>query len=167
MVAAVRSQRGYTYLGLLMAISLIGMSLAGAGTMWSLERKRDNEKELLRVGNKIREAIGNYYNKTPGVIKQYPPNLQALLHDDRFPMPQRYLRQIYVDPFTQMRNWGVVEAPSGGIMGVYSLSADKPLKVSNFREINSSFEDKDFYAEWLFVYLPTEESLNLQSKNQT
>ncbi len=155
---------GFTYLGLLIAVVFIGMSLAGAGTMWSSVRKRDNEQELLRIGNKFREAIGNYYNRTPGVIKQYPPDLQTLLHDNRFPMPQRYLRQIYADPFTGMRNWGILEAPSGGVMGVYSLAGGKPQKVANFREADKMFENKDLYEEWIFVYLPMDEILERQSR---
>lgn len=157
MVNASRNRSaGFTYLGLLLAIVLIGVALAGAATLWSAERKRERERELLHIGHKFREAIGQYYNRTPGAVKQYPPTLEALLRDDRFPTPQRYLRQIYVDPFTGTKNWGIVEATSGGIMGVHSLSAETALKTANFRPTDKSFEGKLLHGEWMFVYLPAE-----------
>ena len=145
---------GFTYLGLLLAIVIVGIALAGAGTLWSAERKRERERELLHIGHKFREAIGQYYNRTPGAVKQYPPTLEALLRDDRFPTPRRYLRQIYVDPFTGTQNWGTVEAPSGGIMGDHSLSADTALKTANFRSKDRNFEGKALLGDWIFVYLP-------------
>lgn len=145
---------GFTYLGLLLAIVTVGIALAGAGTLWSAERKRERERELLHIGHKFREAIGQYYNRTPGAVKQYPPTLEALLRDDRFPTPRRYLRQIYVDPFTGTQNWGTVAAPSGGIMGVHSLSADTALKTANFRSKDRNFEGKALLGDWIFVYLP-------------
>lgn len=150
--------RGYTYLGLLLAIVMLGMSLAGAGTIWSTERQRERERELLHIGDKFRVAIGQYYNQTPGAIKQFPPNLEAMLRDDRYPVPRRYLREIYADPFTSMRNWGIVEAPSGGIMGVYSLSYQRTFKRANFRARDVYLKDKTYTGEWMFVYLPEEQT---------
>lgn len=145
---------GFTYLGLLLAIVLIGVALAGAATLWSAERKRERERELLHIGHKFCEAIGQYYNRTPGAVKQYPPTLEALLRDERFPVPRRYLRQIYVDPFTGTQNWGTVEAPSGGIMGVHSLTAEPAFKTANFRGKDQHFEGKALLGDWIFVYLP-------------
>ena len=78
-----------------------GFALTQASTKWSEARKRVREQELLKVGDCIHKAIGNYYNQTPGVVKQYPSNLEALLKDDRFPEPRCYLRKMYVDPVTQ------------------------------------------------------------------
>lgn len=154
MVNPKKKSRGYTYLGLLLAIVLLGSSLAGVGTIWSAERQRDREQELLHIGDKFRTAIGQYYNRTPGAIKQFPPNLEALLKDDRYPVPRRYLREIYPDPFTGMRSWGVVEAPSGGIMGIYSLSYKKAFKRANFRPIDRRLKEATYTGEWMFVYIP-------------
>ncbi len=145
-------QGGYTLLGLLVLIIIIGFFLGEAGAMWSDARQRDREAELLKVGDRIRIAIGRYYNNTPGPVKQFPRTLEALLRDDRFPVPQRYLRTLYIDPITRREGWGILEAPSGGIMGVYSLSGDKPFKTRQFRPIYKEFEDRKMYGDWIFAY---------------
>ncbi len=146
-------QQGFILLGMLCLLVIAGYALTQASTRWSDVVQRQREQELLKVGDTIRKAIGRYYNATPGVVKQYPPNLEALLYDDRFPTPQRYLRKLYIDPMTQREGWGIVVAPSGGVMGINSLSGDKPFKQKNFRPIYQEFEDKDYYAEWFFVYV--------------
>jgi len=148
------NQSGYILVGLLILIMVAGYALAAAGTKFSEVRKREREQELLKVGDTIRKSIGNYYNQTPGVVKQYPPNLEALIRDDRFPEPKRYLRKLYLDPVTQREGWGILEAPSGGVMGIYSLSAAKPYKFKNFRLIYQHFENKKYYGEWYFAYVP-------------
>lgn len=145
-------------MGVLLIIILAGFSLAEAGNAWSNIRKREREQELLKVGDKIREAIGNYYNHSPGMVKQFPPTLEALLKDDRFPTPQRYLRKLYIDPTTGRTGWGILEAPSGGVMGVYSLSPDRPFKTKGFPQMYESFENRKYYMEWIFAYLPESDS---------
>ena len=149
-----RKESGYILLGLLVLLIVAGYALAEAGAKWSDIVKREREQELLKVGDTIRTAIGNYYNQSPGVIKQYPPNLEALLYDVRFPVPRRYLRKLYLDPVTQKEGWGILEAPSGGVMGVYSLSPAKPFKAKNFRSLYRHFENQKHYGEWYFVYVP-------------
>lgn len=141
-------------MGLLVLIILAGFILAEAGNTWSNIRKREREQELLKAGDKIREAIGSYYQQSPGMVKQFPPTLEALLKDDRFPAPRRHLRKLYTDPTTGRAGWGILEAPSGGIMGVYSLSPGKPFKTSGFPEIHQSFENKKYYMDWIFAYVP-------------
>jgi type II secretory pathway pseudopilin PulG len=148
-----KASDGYAYLALLFAVVLMGSAMSGAAAFWSAEQKRERERELLHIGHKFREAIGRYYNRSPG-IKQYPQSLEALLHDTRFPVPQRYLREIYIDPFTNERNWGVIEAPTGGIMGVHSLSEQFSRKIANFDERDQDFKDKRLHGEWVFVYVP-------------
>lgn len=149
-----RPSAGFAYLGLLLVIAMMGAALAGAGTLWSAAQRRDREQELLHIGHKFREAIGQYYESTPGVVKQYPPTLEALLRDDRFPRPRRYLRKIYVDPISGMSSWGILEAPSGGVMGVYSLGIGTPYQQSNFSQDDKAFEGKKYYEEWIFAYIP-------------
>ena len=147
-------QLGFILIGLLVLIMIAGLVLAAAGVKWNEARKREREQELLKVGDTIRKAIGNYYNQTPGVVKQYPPNLEALLKDDRYPVPRRYLRKIYADPITQVPDWGILQAPSGGVLGVYSKSPLKPFKTKNFRPTYRYFENQRSYGEWFFAYVP-------------
>ena len=54
------AQRGFTYVGLLLAVALAGVALAAAGTLWSTVAQRDRELELLFVGDQYRRAIGSY-----------------------------------------------------------------------------------------------------------
>jgi hypothetical protein len=116
--------------------------------------QRDKERELLFVGNEFRKAIGLYYERTPGGAKQYPKKLEDLLLDKRQTSVARYLRRLYVDPLTGKKEWGLVKGAGETIMGVYSLSAEVPIKTGNFDETDKDFEGKGSYAEWAFVYLP-------------
>jgi len=147
-------QMGFLLLGVLVLLTIASYGLSVATVKWSDAIKRDKEQELLKVGDTIRKAIGRYYEQTPGLVKQYPPNLQALLNDNRFPSPRHYLRKLYQDPITQQADWGILEAPSGGVMGVYSLSPAKPYKVKNFRPQYKHFENQLHYESWYFVYVP-------------
>jgi len=148
------AQSGVVLLGVLVMLLMVGLTLGEAGAVWSEACKHEREQELLKVGDNMRRAIGQYYNQTPGPVKQYPQSLELLLKDDRFPVPKRYLRQIYSDPMTGRKNWGVLEAPSGGIMGVYSLGSGTPYKGAHFRPINKTFENKKNYGDWIFAYSP-------------
>lgn len=147
-------QSGAILLGVLVMLLIVGLTLSEAGSLLSQARKHDQEQELLKVGDKMRIAIGKYYNQSPGTMRQYPQSLDVLLKDERFPVPKRYLREIYNDPMTGRPNWGVLQAPSGGIMGVYSLGSNSTYKRKNFRPIYKSFENKKSYSDWIFVYLP-------------
>jgi hypothetical protein len=55
---------------------------------------------------------------------------------------------------TKANKWGLVHAPEGGVMGVYSLSEERPFKQDNFRERDRAFVGKTQYSEWQFVYVP-------------
>ena len=148
-----RRQAGFTYLVVLFAVALSTAALAAASQVWSHAQQREREVELLFVGGEFRSAIGLYYQRTPGVAKRYPADLKDLLKDGRYPSTQRYLRKLYVDPMTGKADWGLVKAPEGGIMGVYSLSERTPVKTSQFRLIDKAFTDKAKYSEWQFVYV--------------
>lgn len=145
---------GFILLGLLVLMIVSGFALAQVGARWKDAVQREREQELLKIGEVYRLAIGRYYNQTPGVVKEYPPNLEALLKDERFPKPRKHLRKLYLDPVTQREGWGILEAPSGGVMGVYSLSDKVPFKTKGFRPQYQYLEGKKFYGEWYFAYLP-------------
>jgi len=148
------SERGFTYLGILIIVMVMGMGLAAFGTIYSQTAQRDKEAELLFVGEQFRDAIQSYYLKGPGV-QAYPKKLEDLVEDKRFPMPMRHLRRIYPDPITGSTDWGLVEAPGGGgIMGVYSRSEEKPIKQANFSARQAAFEDAPSYTKWTFTYSP-------------
>jgi type II secretory pathway pseudopilin PulG len=156
-VGAVRLRRGdaareagFTYLGLMFAIAIIGITLATVGVVWSTQIRRDREAELLFVGDQYREAIGRYYAAS-GV---FPPQLSDLLLDPRMPTVRRYLRRLYPDPMTGNPDWQLILGPGSGIIGVASSSKLKPIKVAEFPDVDRDFEKKECYCDWKFLYAP-------------
>jgi len=147
------SQRGFSYLWILMIVAFIGIGLVTAAEIYSTSVRRDQEKELLFVGRQMRDAIGRYYESTPGGAKQYPDTLEALLVDPRFPIMRRHLRKLYIDPITGKSDWGL-EYLGGRIVGIHSLSEKKPIKKANFELSETGFEGKEKYSEWVFTYPP-------------
>jgi type II secretory pathway pseudopilin PulG len=69
-----RRQRGFTYLAGLLAVAVIGAGLAATSELWSQSRQREQEQELLFVGNQLRQAIALYDQRTPGAAQRYPAN---------------------------------------------------------------------------------------------
>lgn len=155
-VPAPNLQRGFTFLGLLIVIVIMGAGLAATGTLFSHAAQRDKERELLFVGNQFRAAIESYYRRSPGEQK-LPKTLDDLVADKRFPSPQHHLRRVYADPMTGRPDWTLVEAPDGaGIMGVRSRSEQAPVKTGNFDLRDAAFEGAERYSDWQFVYKPPE-----------
>jgi type II secretory pathway pseudopilin PulG len=143
-------QAGFTYLGLLFAVAILGITLATIGVVWSTQLRRDREAELLFVGNQYRIAIGRYL-MSGGT---FPLALTDLLDDKRTPAPRRFLRRLYPDPMTGSADWQLISAPSGGIMGVASSSQGKPIKVAGFDQVDAAFEKAECYCDWKFAYAP-------------
>lgn len=145
---------GFTYLIAIFAVATASAMVAAGSVVWAKEAQRAREQELITIGNEISDAIGRYYERTPGTVKRFPAKLEDLLRDDRYLSLQRYLRRIYRDPLTGTAEWGLVDGPGGGVAGVYSLSEQKPAKLANFGEQNRSFAGAQRYADWKFVYVP-------------
>lgn len=137
-------QKGFTYLVALTLVAALGTGLAAVGELWSHARQREKEQELVWIGNQFKQAIGLYYQRTPGGAKQFPEKLEDLLEDRRFPKPQRYLRKIHADPVTGKPQWGLVTV-GGRIQGVHSNASGKPIL---------EHASAASYAEWQFVYVP-------------
>ncbi len=150
------SERGFAYVGVLVLIAVIGVGLMQAGLVWSKQRQRERETELLFIGSQIRLAIERYYRAPPG--SQYPRSLDALVEDKRSPSVQHHLRRLYADPMTGKPDWGIVKAPDGGIIGVYSQASGTPLKQGGFSLADDAFFGKNSYRDWVFVYRPDKEN---------
>jgi len=150
--AARRAARdsGFTYVWLLVLLAIMAIGLAAIGELASTEAKREREAELLFAGNQIAAAIVAYRASSPGA-PQYPQKLEDMLADNRYPSIRRYLRRVYPDPMTGRPDWGVVRGPGGGIVGVYSQSTARPLKIANFPPEYESFAGATSYAEWRFI----------------
>jgi type II secretory pathway pseudopilin PulG len=148
-----RTEKGFTYIGVLFAVALMGVTLALIATVTSQTQQRDKEKQLLFVGSQFQQAIASYYDNPPlGQVKQFPKKLEDLLQDNRTPFTVRHLRKIFFDPFTANADWGLIKDASSGIVGVYSKSEIKPIKVANFDKEFAQFENRKHYSDWKFIY---------------
>ena len=143
--------RGFTYLGLLVLVALIGLMLAVAGEVASTAARRERETELLWVGHEYRTAIGRYWFQN----HKYPQALEELLGSaPDAPIQVRYLRRLYPDPMTNAVDWALVKASDDAIMGVASSSTRAPLKTGHFDESDKDFADASAYCDWQFTFLP-------------
>lgn len=145
---------GFTFLGLMIIVAIMGVALLAVGEVWSAARQREKEQALLFVGNQFRRAITAYYVHAPNKQQPYPTSLEDLLKDPRYPTTQRYLRQMYLDPMTGSAEWGLLKKPNGGIYGVYSLSEQIPMKQNNFKLIDKDLVGKAKYTDWVFMHAP-------------
>lgn len=150
-LAQPRKQGGFTYIGLMIVVAIMGGGLAAYGEIASHAAQREKEAELLFRGDQYRAAIDSYYKKE----QRYPRALADLVEDKRYPMPVRHLRRLYADPFTGTADWGLVEAPGGaGVMGVYSKAETAPIKTGNFPSAYQAFAEAQTYADWKFIHSP-------------
>ena len=113
-----QTQRGFTYLGVLLAIALLGLGLTAASGVWVTTARHQRMEQLEWVGQQFVQAIGSYYESSPGRVKAYPRAFEDLLQDKRYASVRRHLRQVYVNPFSGAADWEPIGAPDGGIRGV-------------------------------------------------
>jgi type II secretory pathway pseudopilin PulG len=147
-----RRELGFTYLGLVILLAIIGLVGAAALKVDALLARAAAEQELLETGAAFSAALDSYAAATPQGQPPQPPTLQDLLKDNRFPNVKRHLRKIFVDPISGKAEWGITYLGDKiGVIGVYSLSQAQPLKQANFDERFQNFENKTHYADWKFV----------------
>ena len=144
------SQRGFTYLAMLMFVAITGAASSSIAALWSQGAQREKERELLFVGNQYRQAIEAYYKRAPAGEKRYPASLEELLADRREGTVRHHLRRLYRDPITNSADWGLVKDAGGRILGVHSLSTDTPFKTGNFLPRDQALAGRTRYSDWVF-----------------
>jgi type II secretory pathway pseudopilin PulG len=151
---------GFTYLGLLIAVVILGVALSAAGTVWRTQAQREREQELLFIGREFRAAIAAYSRATVNGASQFPQDINDLLEDKRWPQPRHYLRRLYADPMTGAQDWTILRADSPGIagltgiVGIASSSKAVPLKQAGFATGEEAFAGAACYCDWKFAYVP-------------
>ncbi|MFS2004969.1 type II secretion system protein [Duganella sp. CT11-25] len=143
-------QDGFAYLWTLMLVAFMGVGLTIAADLYATAMRRDKERELLFIGHEFRHALERYYTADPGQ-NQYPLTLEELLKDPRFPNARRHLRRLYADPITGKAEWSLV-LQQGRIVGIRSLSTQRPIKQDNFDDDDAGLARKSRYADWVFTY---------------
>lgn len=127
------------------------MAAGGMVRVYQTQMRREQEEQLLFVGEQYKRAISSYYSIYPaGANRSLPTSLEVLVNDNRFPTPMHHLRRLYPDPMTGKPDWELVMS-GGGILGVHSRSTQEPFKKSGFPERLMEFENSESYANWKFV----------------
>ena len=149
---AISRAAGFTYIGLLIAIVVLGVALSAVGVVWRTQAQREREQELLFIGHDFERAIASYY-KAGG--HQFPQEIGDLLDDKRGPQPAHHLRRFYNDPMTGAQDWSIIRVDMQGITGIASSSKEAPIKKAGFKkDEEDAFKDATSYSDWQFVYKP-------------
>jgi type II secretory pathway pseudopilin PulG len=146
-------QEGFTYVVVMFLVAVLSIASVRALQYTRMTEQREKETELLWVGTAYRNAIAAYYNESQGSTKQYPQQLGALLKHE-LTNPTRPLRKLYRDPISGSKDWGIVRNEAGAVIGVYSLSQQRPLKREGFPLEMAGFANAQRYSDWKFVYQP-------------
>ena len=145
-----RQETGFSYLMVMIAITLRGLAMTVAVRQWKTMVQRELEADLLAKGIEIQTALALYSASAkagrvlPGEI--YPQTLAELTRP-----PKPFLRKVYLDPVGR-GEWELLRSPTGGIMGVRSKSKHKPIKQGNFPLAVRHFEGKPTHYDWVFQY---------------
>lgn len=145
-----RQERGFSYLMVMIAITVMGLAMTVAARQWKTMVQRELEADLLAKGIEIQMALALYSASAkagrvlPGEV--YPQTLAELTRP-----PKPFLRKVYLDPVGP-GEWELLRAPTGGIMGVRSKSRHKPVKQGNFPLAVRHFEGKPTYYDWVFQH---------------
>ena len=144
-------ERGFTYLGLLFLVAVMGLLASVAASTWTFVSQRDKELDLLFVGRAYQAAIAHYAAAHARQPQPFPTDLAQLLGSTDSLVPVRYLRRLYFDPMTGGAQWGLVRNPQGGIVGVYSLSERVPVRKQPIAgDPGVDFARAKTYRDWVF-----------------
>jgi len=138
-------------LAVLVSLTVLALASERVVRFAAQQAQREREAELLRAGSAYAQAIAAYHGATPGHAKQWPPTLDALTEDRRFVQVRRHLRERYADPVARSLDWGLLRAPDGGIVGVFSRSDQTPLRSSAIAQNGIRLAAATRYADWKFV----------------
>lgn len=94
-----RSSRGYTLVGLVIAIAILTILIAAVGPSIGTIMKRDREQELLFRGRQYARAIGLFQRR----YGRYPTELKEL-YENR----PRTVRRLWKDPMCDCDKWHLI-----------------------------------------------------------
>ena len=144
-------QGGFTLIGLLIFIAILGIGLAASGVVFHQQAQREKEKELRRALWDMRDAIDRYKAaadmgsfQTKVGSENYPPDLETLVKGvDVAGKKLKFLRKIPIDPMTGKDEWGMrsmqddPDSDSWGeqnVFDVYSKSQGTALDNTKYKD---------------------------------
>jgi hypothetical protein len=142
-------QYGAVYVWMLVSLIFLSLGLGQWSINYATLKQREKEHELIQIGLMYHNAIHEYYENSPGGVKNFPEKLEDLLKDPRSLETRRYLRKLEKDPMTSLC-FETKKNDNGQIIGVYSSLNKIPIKQKNFPTFLRHFENAKSYKEWLF-----------------
>jgi general secretion pathway protein G len=152
------SDRGYTFIELLVVSAIIIILAAAAMPLAKVTATRQREAELRRALREMRTAIDKFKDAvdvgqipttelTPG-SEGYPPDLETLVEgvtpaNDASGRKLKFLRRIPIDPLTSSAEWGLrayqdkPDASSWGgknVFDVYTTAQGTGLDGTKYRD---------------------------------
>lgn len=112
------TESGYSLVGLVMIVTVMGIVLAATIPLWSARIQRDREEELISRGFQYAEAI-RVFQKRFGRLPNRLDELEKI--------EPRSIRRLWKDPMTEDGAWGaIVELPGHGLIALDSRTG-QPL----------------------------------------
>ena len=96
-----RNRGGYTFLIVLIMMTILAIGLLVAVPVWKTEMQREAEEELIFRGGQYVEAVRRFQAKNPGA---FPKSIEELIKG-------RFLRRAFRDPMTADGKWDIVLQP--------------------------------------------------------
>jgi len=115
---------GYVLFGVLIGVTLMGIGVTAAVTLWSQVVQRDREAELLFRGESVVRALERFQEDRPGTL---PETLDELVEG-------KYLRRAWLDPMTG-RSFRILRAaPQAGNTGTAAGAGPRPTNPAGEEE---------------------------------
>jgi len=145
------AQQGMGWVFVLLLLAMASTAASLVAQRWADQMTRENERQLLRVGDSYAAALARYRASTPGGAARFPGSLEELLTDTRSAVVRRHLRALYPDPFTGQADWELLRDARGDITGVRSRSDKKPWAQVPLQLEFSDLPAATRYSDWVFT----------------
>ena len=140
-----------TYLLVMLAVVLVGISVTVAAKQWKAVLQREKETDLLARGIEIQTALAVYSAQQKKGRVGFPGEIYPLTLEELTKQPKPVLRKAYKDPITGS-DWEYVRDPTGRIKGVRSKRKAEPFKQKDFPPVVRHFDGLTSYNDWVFQY---------------